>query len=184
MKFLHRLGRRLRTWLIALGVLGLLIGAVAAAGGFEPGRARVDQIPAGQWFELTRWRVRVDSCQAVADPEKPKVIIELQVENTWTASQYAMNSQAMRVVLPNGERFGMRDEVISFSDAERGGDFDPGFERPARITLDPQQLWDDDGQVRMEFATEKQRDGFVIGGSWVGDQLAAEVLLDCPVVQP
>lgn len=181
---MHQIGRRARAWLIVLGVLGLIVGGVAAAGGFEPAEPPARQVTTGEWFELTRWRARVDGCETIDDPEKPKVLISMRAENTWTASQYAMNSQAMRIILPNGERFGMADELISFTDAERSGDFDPGFERPVLITLNPEQeLWDE-GQVRMQFATEIQRGGFVVAGSWVAERLATEVLLDCPVVAP
>lgn len=177
-----------RSWLIAAIAVGLLTGGIALAGGFEPAAPRPADTAVGEQINLTRWDVTVDGCQITpADQyrDQPLVQINLTVTNTWDASQASLNRAAVSIRMPNGERFGSSDEWFRMYDAERSGGFDPGFERPAVITMDlAEPLWTDGAPVRLLLATERQRDGFILSGNWVADETAAVLDLDCPVVTP
>ena len=62
-----------------------------------------------------------------------KVEILFEATHTRHASQYAIAQNSMRIVMPNGERFGVDDEFFSMVDRERSGNFEPVFTRPALI---------------------------------------------------
>lgn len=176
-----------RGWLVALCALALVVGTVAVTGGFEPARSRVKPVAVGDWIELTRWDVRVDDCVVVPDEEPGEpadVMIGLTVVNTWNESQYGFGDHMAKIILPNGETFGARTETFSMRDAERMGDFDPGFERPATLRVESVDYPWPAETVAIRLGTETQRDGFILSGSWVTDVWRVVVEVECPVGAP
>lgn len=179
----------LRSWLVGLGVLGLLIAGVAAAGGFEPAKSAPgrDYAP-GELIELTRWLVRVDGCEYEppvegSSDEFGRARVKLTITNTWQQTQWGINPQTMTVELPNGETFGANGETLTFIDAETNGDFDPQFTRPAIATARLKSpAWTSDGAVVVRLANERQSEGFLVSGGWIADFQVARIEVACPAV--
>ena len=176
-----------RGWLGATTVLALAIGAIAIAGGFREAGPQPANAEVGELIELTRWNVKFTGCQIQPPTEFSefgKVEILFEATNTWHASQYAIAQNSMRIVMPNGERFGVDDEFFSMVDRERSGNFEPGFTRPALIRAElTQPLWDDpDALVRLVLGRESQTDSFLSEGSWYASSTAAILEMPCQMV--
>lgn len=170
----------------ALTLLVVIV-VITALGGFDKYSPPDNDTAVGEWVTLTRWDLRVDSCEAINIEDdtfsNPQVIIHLDVVNTWTQSQIGLNWDAVIIELPSGEEFGLSRGTFYFADAENSGRFDPGFERPALLTMRPEQPinWDDHSRVRIRLATEEEVSGFVTTNRWVGIEQAAAIEVVCPV---
>lgn len=103
------MNRTLRSWLVTLGVAGLLLGVLAAVGGF--GRAHTDgeqALPVGAPIDIGRWSVTVERAQLVntnmsgAPLEQSRVVIWLTLTNTGLTSGYGPSEDAIAFLGPTG----------------------------------------------------------------------------------
>lgn len=177
--------RRAWRWPGAALVVGAII--VALAGGFETYQPPRSDTEVGQWITLTRWKVRIDGCEARAgDPEQytsNQIAIRMRVVNTWTETQTGINSQTVAIELPTGEQIGPGFVTFTLTDTERSGGFDPGLEREAVLVGTPEQTpdWSDEQLVRVRLASERISNGFAVANNWEGVAQVASVELPCPV---
>lgn len=181
-----QLRRLTRAWRWPGAALLAVVVLIAALGGFERYHYPDNDTEVGQWVTLSRWKVRIDSCDLVTAEDGsylgPHATIRLRAINTWHTSQLSINPDTVHITLPSGDRFGVGDQWFTFADAERSGRFDPGFERPATIVMlvDEGVSWGPSELVTIRLATEEFVPGFA-SDRWLGIEQAAAIQLPCPL---
>lgn len=181
-----------RPWVLTVTIVGALIAVVAALGGFERsthGSART--VSQGETIELTRWDVVVEGCTytppASDADDAATVQIRALVTNTSDETLSALNPETLIVHLPNGQSAGGRSETyVVHENLDAGGGFDPHIPTNSMfsVKVSPEGWPAEAGEVELRFASEYQREGFIMAGAWTANVERANVTLSCGAEQP
>lgn len=179
-----RLTPTVRTWMLTCAVAVLLVAVVGMAGGFEPRDTRAISVEPGESVSVTRWDLSVDRCEVEADEDGGgRLRVFLRATNRWTETMTGF-AGAIGVVLPDGERFGAGEQLMSTVNLDSGGGFDPGFAASARLSADFEQpVWHSPDALRVSLHREVNSDGYLLSGRWGPGGAVAVVHLTCTVVE-
>lgn len=179
---------RARPWVIALAVTAAVIGTLWATGGLDRATANdARRVAPGETIELTRWDLTVDACEVqLPAPDsfttEARLVLRGTSLNTWDETQFGLSSETVIIELPGGAKLGTGTDVhVIHRNTEMGGAFDPSIPTSSELvaTFDP-ALWKADAtEVLVRFASEYQRDGYLLAGTWVPNVETANLRIPC-----
>lgn len=181
---MSRLTPTVRTWVLTCAVAVLLVAVVGLAGGFEPRDTRAISVEPGRQVSVTRWDLSVDGCEMEADEDGGgRLHVFLTATNRWTETMTGFGG-AVGVVLPDGERFGAGEQLMTTTNLDSDGGFDPGFTAAVRLRTDFEQpVWDATHPLRVNLNREVNSDGYLLSGRWGPGATVAVVELACTLVE-
>jgi hypothetical protein len=177
----ERAARPWVAWLVTLGSLAVLLGLVAAGGGFaEASGARRHANP-GQPVTFARWEITVHDARLTdrsldGYPTDQQVQVRLTMVNRDERSEILPSARLVELILPDGR-------IPADLDWRRQGrmlNFDPDVGVEAVLKVDvPEAAWPDGAPLTVRLHDEVESPGRVSGRSWTVAADAVDVVLPC-----